>query len=272
MKCVCRRVVCKETGFSQCLNPTAWAKALQISVYNSRYRSIRIPVLFESAHATAEQEVLIDSGATDNFICKNLLQRLKIATLPLETSLKIWNVDGMHNQDGKITHFMDLQVRTGVDTKILQFLLTNLGRDEVILGYPWLTAFEPVIHWKDATLDKGYQPVVISSLKLEEIRISSTITEDEWERMNENPDEVPYLAIRRIHSYALEPRMVGKEGSSEMESTEMTLRKTTVASELAQLAMDKMKRTYEEMVPAEYQKYRKIFSEEQSHRFPPKRP
>ena len=192
-------------------------------MYNSRYKSIRIPVLFETAHATAEREVLIDSGATDNFICKNLLQRLKIATLPIEVPLKIWNVDGTHNQDGKITHFTDLQVRTGTDTKILRFLLTNLGRDEVILGYPWLTAFEPIIHWKDATLDKQHQPVVISSINPGEIQVSSAITEDEWVMMNEDPEEAPYLAIWRIHSYALEPEGVGKEVSSEMESKEKTL-------------------------------------------------
>ncbi len=248
----------------------AWAKALRISVYNSRYKSIQIPVLFETAHATAEREVLIDSGATDNFICKNLLQRLKIATLPLEVPLKIWNVDGTHNQDGKITHFTDLQVRTGADTKILRFLLTNLGKDEVILGYPWLTAFEPIIHWKDTTLDKQYQPVIISSINPGETQVSSAITEDEWAMMNENPDEVPYLAIRMIHSYVREPEGVDKEVSSEMEFKEVTLRKTTVASELAQLARDKTSQTYEEMVPEEYRKYQKIFNKEQSHRFPPK--
>ncbi len=241
-------------------------------MYNSRYKSIRIPVLFESAHATAEREVLIDSGATDNFICKNLLQRLKIATLPIEVPLKIWNVDGTHNQDGKITHFMDLQVRTGADMKILCFLLTNLGRDEVILGYPWLTAFEPMIHWKDATLDKQHQPIIISSITPGEIQVSSVITEDEWAMMNEDPEEVPYLAIRKIHSYVQEPERGDKEMNSEPESKESTLRKTTVASELAQLARDKTKRTYEEMVPEEYRKYQKIFNEEQSHRFPPKRP
>ncbi len=94
----------------------------------------------------AEREVLVDSGATDNFISKNLLHRLKIAYLPVETPIKIWNVDGMHNQDGAISHFMDLQVHTGEETKTLRFLITNLGRDEVILGYPWLTAFKPIIH------------------------------------------------------------------------------------------------------------------------------
>ncbi len=170
----------------------------------------------------------------------------------MEVPTRIWNVDGTHNQDGKITHFMDLQVRTGADTKILRFLLTNLGRDEVILGYPWLTAFEPMIHWKDTTLDKRHQPVIISSINPGEIQVSSAITEDEWMMMNEDPEEVPYLAIRRIHSYALEPEEVGKEVSSEMESKEKALRRTTVASELAQLATNKTKRTYEEMVLEEY--------------------
>ncbi len=183
----------------------------------------------------------------------------------MEVPLKIWNVDGTHNQDGAITHFTDLQVRMGADTRILRFLLTNLGRDEVILGYPWLTAFEPVIHWKDATLDKQHQPVVISSINPGETRVSSAITEDEWAIMNEDLDEAPYLAIRRIHSYVREPEEVDEEVSSEMEPKEKALRRTTVASELAQMARDKTKRTYEEMVLEEYRGYQKIFNEEQSH-------
>ncbi len=106
----------------------------------------------------------------------------------------------MHNQDGQITHFTDLQVRTGADTKLLRFLLTNLGKDEVILGYPWLTAFEPIIHWKDATLDKAFQPVIISSLNPRGVQVSSAIAEEEWEIENKDPDLVPYVAIQRIHA------------------------------------------------------------------------
>ncbi len=232
---------------------------------------MRISVLFESTHVTAEREVLIDSSATNNFICKKLLRRLQISCLPLTTLLRIWNIDGTHNQDGQITHFTDLQVRTGTDTKLLRFLLTNLGKDEVILGYPWLTAFEPIIHWKDATLDKTCQPVIISSLNPQEVQVSSVITEEEWEIKNEDPDSVPYLGIRNIRTQALEPLEGGWEASLEMESERVTLQKTTVASELAQLAADKTIRTYEEMVLEEYQRYRKVFSEDMSHRFPPPR-
>jgi len=159
---------------------------------------MQIPVLFESAHATAEREVLIDSGATDNFISKNLLHRLQIGYIPVETPIKIWNVDGTHNQDGAISHFTDLQVRTGTETKTLRFLITNLGRDEVILGYPWLTAFEPVIHWKDATLDKKCQPVVISSAKPEGAQLATTMTkEEDWEEITQREEEEPYAMLRK---------------------------------------------------------------------------
>ncbi len=83
----------------------------------------------------------------------------------------------------------------------------------------------------------------------------SAITEEEWEIKNKDPDSVPYVAIRNIRAQAIDPLEGAWEVSSEMESEKVTLRKTTVASELAQLAADKTKRTYEEMVPEEYRKY-----------------
>jgi len=150
--------------------------------------------------------------------------RLVLSLIPVETPIKIWNVDGMHNQNSAITHFTDLQVQTGTETKTLQFLIMNLGKDEVILGYPWLMAFEPIIHWRDATLDKKCQPVVISSINPEEMQIATTILEEgEWEEIIQKEEE-PYAMIH----------------------------KTMMASELAQKAMDKTKRTFEEMVPEEY--------------------
>ncbi len=209
----------------------AGARALKISVYSSKYRSMRIPVLFKSTHATAEREVLADSRATNNFINTQLLKRLQISYLPVENPIKIWNVDGTLNQDGNITHYTDLQVRTGKTTHVLRFLITNLGKDEVILGYPWFTAFEPKIRWREATLEEEYQPVVISTINVHKETIESAIRaletyeldEEAWEQLL-NEDEEPFIAIR----------------------------KTTTASELAQRAMDHTKRTFEQMVPEQY--------------------
>ncbi|SRR6266702_2816116 len=140
----------------------------------------------------------------------------------------------MHNQDGTISHFTDLQVNMGSETRTLQFLITNLGRDEVILGYPWLTAFEPIIHWKDATLDKTCQPVVISSIK-PGAQMATITTEEEWEMLTQ--EEGPYVILQKM----------------------------TTASELAQKAMDKTPKTFEQMVPEEYRRHARMFNEKESH-------
>ena len=64
--------------------------------------------------------------------------------------------------------------------------------------------------------------MVISSVKPEEAQIGATITEEEWEALD--TEEGPYTILW----------------------------KTTTASELAQKAMDKTKKTFEQMVPEEY--------------------
>ena len=44
------------------------------------------------------------------------------------------------------------------------FLITDLGEDEIVLGYPWLATFQLRIDWKNATLDEEVQPLVIRTL------------------------------------------------------------------------------------------------------------
>jgi hypothetical protein len=59
---------------------------------------------------------------------------------------------------------VDLEVRTGDKEKQMQFLVTDLGLEDLILGYPWLAAFEPHFKWKDTVIDTKYLPIVIRSL------------------------------------------------------------------------------------------------------------
>ena len=70
------------------------------TVYLARYQSMKIPVSFRIAYARADKQILVDSGATDNFIHPRLIRRLALGTQKLEQSRKIWNIDGTNNKAG----------------------------------------------------------------------------------------------------------------------------------------------------------------------------
>ena len=46
----------------------------------------------------------------------------------------------------------------------MRFLITDLGEDEIVLGYLWLAAFQPHIDWKNTTIDEEEQPLIIRTL------------------------------------------------------------------------------------------------------------
>jgi hypothetical protein len=66
---------------------------------------------------------------------------MKIGKLHLQKPQTIWNIDGTHNKAGTIKDFVDLQVRVGPKIEEMKFLVTDLGEDEVVLGYPLASGF-----------------------------------------------------------------------------------------------------------------------------------
>ena len=82
----------------------------------------------------------------------------------LDKSRKIWNVDNMENKEGMITHYLDLDVEAKGIHKDMRFYITNISKDNIFLGYPWLAPFEPRFKWKDATMGEEVLPVIICSI------------------------------------------------------------------------------------------------------------
>jgi len=64
-------------------------------------------------------------------------------------------VDGTENRGGQITHCVHLYIQHGNKQKRAKFFITNLGKDQLILGYPWLEEFNPEINWTDGKLLGG---------------------------------------------------------------------------------------------------------------------
>ena len=151
-----------EGGFLGCSNPMAWVWAIGCKyVYITRYHSLKVPVSFRTLHAMADKSILVDSGATDNFIHPKLLKQLGLGSWLLERPRKIWNIDGTTNKAGALTHCIDLEVLTGSQQEIMWFLVTDLGGEDLILGYPWLSTFEPKFRWRDTVIDTLSLPIIV---------------------------------------------------------------------------------------------------------------
>ena len=130
------------------------------------------------------------------------------------------------------------------------FYVADIGSDNFILGYPFLEASNPNIDWCNGQIE-GFTTI-------------STAKAGTWQpnpKGTRKTQETP-IWIRSIPGW--------EEGDEVWLQTRIA--KTTVASQLAQDATDKRKRTWQELVPEQYYRHGKVFSEEASKRFPDQRP
>ncbi len=107
---------CQERGFSTCLNPLAWVRAIHkfnSVIVTTRFRSMHIPISIRTSNTMADIKALVDSGATDCFMSKNFIRHMKLGKQPLQRPQKIWNINNMANQAREITHYITLDIQTG---------------------------------------------------------------------------------------------------------------------------------------------------------------
>ena len=98
---------------------------------------------------------LIDCGAQGEFIDKDFAEKNGFPLARLEKPIIARNVDGTPNKRGTITHYTwaNLQV-DNVATKE-RLLAVGLGKENIILGLPWLKRINPDIDWVKGTLRIG---------------------------------------------------------------------------------------------------------------------
>jgi hypothetical protein len=191
----------------------------------------------------ADIKALVDSGATDNFIHPNFVKQMGLGQRELDKPKNIYNIDDTTNKSGQITHYLSLAVTTAGKTQEMRFLITDIGREDVLLGYPWLSTYEPRFSWRHGTIDESNLPIVLRTIN-----------------PNERRDVVArYLSTdERADIVAELERDVGGEPS--------VIRNASV-----DLAVAAQQYTKQVTIPKEYQRFAKVFSEEESKRFPPRR-
>jgi len=184
---------------------------------------------------TQKTEVaLLDSGATENFIHPQTIEQLRLPIRKLREAQIIYNIDGTPNRAGSITHKCQLKLFFGKESKQMDFFVTDLGQDNIVLGFPFLQEFNPTINWTAKTIEPE-QRIKILPVHLAEHR---------WRVWKKDHKLLPPC---------------------------WRLRKVSFAQKWAAVA-DKLKtKLKEDGVPHKYRRHQEVFSEKGAERLPPLR-
>src|SRR6202522_136511 len=103
----------------------------------------------------------------------------------LEKPMKALNVDGTENKRGTIKQYVDLTFTINGRPQTQRLFLTGLGKQKIILGFPWLQEQNPVINWK--TGEFRWQTRVPDWKKIR------CLTEQRWKKEEEEKElkEIP---------------------------------------------------------------------------------
>jgi hypothetical protein len=120
-------------------------------------------IFIHSRSKRAETITLLDSGATENFMNIKYAQKMELPIWRLTEERRLFNVDGTLNKAGSLKYYTDITTRTGEKTTRLRYFLTDLGENQVILGYPWFASAQPRINWARGWIDYAQLPIVLKS-------------------------------------------------------------------------------------------------------------
>ena len=131
----------------------------------------------------------------------------------------------------------------------MKFLVTDLGGEDLILGYPWLSTFELKFRWRDASIDTSFLPIIIQSV--------------DWRKSQVKPVIARVVLGCRIHTR----QQHQKEAIFQELERESSLKGISI-----ELSREASKFTKEVEVPEEYQRHANIFDPVESKKLPPSRP
>jgi hypothetical protein len=231
-----------------------------VTIANISRNSISVPINIGSSKQTVE--TLIDTGAGGLFIDQNFAQNFDINYL--DKPVKAYNMDGTENKWGMINTYVNLRFTLGERKFKEQFYVTGLGKQRIILGFPWLHKYNPIIDWKKGEIT--FKPFQIDWRRL--MGKGKRIWQEQQPKLKEVVDDKESKNRTTLPLKKNKMRVYIK-----LLEMDVWINKTNIAMELAiEENSKKTDKTDEQLVLTEYHKYLDIFSEEKAHRFPKSRP
>jgi hypothetical protein len=138
-------------------NPCNSISSCVVPELNSNDSHFKVKVNLRGRNRNAFVAAMVDCGATALFIGRAFVKENKIRTHPLSREIPLYNIDGSTNRAGRITRFARLRLVIGDLEEWRQFLVTDLGPEDVVLGLPWLRSIDLDIDWSEGTMKVSSQ-------------------------------------------------------------------------------------------------------------------
>jgi hypothetical protein len=135
---------------------SSYLDVYSVTIANISQNSISVPINIGSSKQTVK--TLIDSSTGGLFIDQNFAKNFKINYL--DKPVKAYNMDGMENKQGMINAYINLKFKLGDQKFNERFYVTGLGKQRIILGFPWLHKYSPIINWKKGKI--SFKPFQIN--------------------------------------------------------------------------------------------------------------
>ena len=115
-------------------------------------RNMRFPISLQGKNKTVNTTMLIDSGATGNFMDICLLSFDNFTLICLPDPIIAYNVDGTMNQKGTIHWRARTTLTIENHSDPIKLMILQLSKPQVIFGIPWLKKWNPRINWNHLSM------------------------------------------------------------------------------------------------------------------------
>ena len=101
---------------------------------------------------------LVNCGATGQFMDWGYVECNRLSIRKLQCAIPVFNVDGTHNEAGSIMEIVDTILWYNRHMECTSFVVTNLGKQDIILGFTWLQEHNPEINWQTRKVVMSWCP------------------------------------------------------------------------------------------------------------------
>ena len=150
-------IISSPPSFSLAATPATWRpkwkkrlpKQLSVSVLDAHkaFLILTVELCTTDTSKVHSNKTLLDYRATGSFIDRDFVHDKGINTHSISHPISMFNVDGTPNKARQISKVIDVMLWYNIHLKQMLFMVSSLGKQDLILGYPWLKNHNLEVNW-----------------------------------------------------------------------------------------------------------------------------